>query len=140
MQVQFIWILCYTYCLNEFSLFVPFICCLFLFYFKCLPKGFTYLVFEVLKNTLLATNILLVLPNQLLDLIFYGSSFVGLPTLIVTTNFGDDLLSTSDKSEIYLQYVDYLHESLTKSPSDSFKLNLKTNANMVVHFLHPYIL
>jgi hypothetical protein len=93
-----------------------------------------------LKDTLPTTNTPPTLPNQLLDLIVYGSSFVGLPTLIVTTNFGDDLLLTSDGSEIYVQYANYLHEPPTKSPSDSPKLNLKTNVDMSMHFLNPSIL
>ncbi len=75
--------------------------------------GFTDLVFEVLKNILLVASTPL---KQLLHLIVYGSSFIGLPTPIVTTNFGDDLLWANDKSEIYMQCAHYMHESPTKSP------------------------
>lgn len=110
------------------------------FFLLCLLKGFTYLVSEVLKDTLVATNTPPTPPNQLLDLIVYGSSFVGLPTLIVTTNFGDDFLWANDGSESYVQYVDYVHEFPTKSPSDSPKLNPKTNVDTFVHFLNPFIL
>jgi hypothetical protein len=38
----------------------------------------------------------------LLDLILYGSSFIVLPTPLITSNFGDDLLWGSDGSEIYM--------------------------------------
>jgi hypothetical protein len=77
---------------------------------KVCNGGSIDLVLEVLKNTLLVIS---TPPKQLLDLILYGSSLVGLPTPIITTNFGDDLLWVSDGSEIYMQCVHYVHESLT---------------------------
>jgi hypothetical protein len=63
---------------------------------KVCSGGFTDLVLEVLKNTLPIATTLPTLPKQLLDLILYGSSFVGLPTPIITTNFGYDLLWAND--------------------------------------------
>jgi hypothetical protein len=60
----------------------------------------TDLVLEVLKNILPITCSPPTPPKQLLDLIVYGSSPIGLPTPIVTINFGDDLLWASDRSEI----------------------------------------
>jgi hypothetical protein len=66
----------------------------------------TNLVLEVLKNILpLASTP----PKQLLHLILYGSSLIGLPTPIITTNFGDDLLWVSDGNEIYMQCAHYVH-------------------------------
>jgi hypothetical protein len=73
----------------------------------------TYLVLEVLKNILLVASTPPTPPKQLLDLIIYGSSLIGLPTPIITTNFGDDLLWVSDESEIYMHCVHYVHESPT---------------------------
>jgi hypothetical protein len=49
----------------------------------------------------------------LLNLILSGSSLIGLPTSIITTNFGDDLLWASDETRIYMQCVHYVHESPT---------------------------
>ncbi len=63
---------------------------------KVYNGGSTDLVLEVLKNTLPIATTLPTPPKQLLDLILYGSSFVGLPTPIITTNFGDDLLWAND--------------------------------------------
>jgi hypothetical protein len=63
---------------------------------KVCSGGSTNLVLEVLKNILPITTTLPTPPKQLLDLILYGSSFVGLPTPIITTNFGDDLLWAND--------------------------------------------
>jgi hypothetical protein len=75
--------------------------------------GSTDLVLEVLKNILLVISTPLAPPKQLLDLILYGSSLVGLPTPIITINFGNALLWVSDRSEIYMQCVHYVHESPT---------------------------
>ncbi len=80
---------------------------------KVCSGGSTNLVLEVLKNILPITTTLPTPPKQLLDLILYGSSFVGLPTPIITTNFGDDLLWANDWSEIYMQCAHYMHESPT---------------------------
>jgi hypothetical protein len=66
-------------------------------------------------------------PKQLLDLIVYGSSLIGLPTPIITINFGDDFLWASDKSEIYMQCVHYVHEFPKEFPIDSPKLNFEKN-------------
>jgi hypothetical protein len=48
---------------------------------KVCNGGFTDLVLEVLKNTSPIANTPPTPPKQLLDLIFYKSSLVGLPTL-----------------------------------------------------------
>jgi hypothetical protein len=67
---------------------------------KVCSGGSTNLVLEVMENTLPVASTLPAPPKQLLDLILYGSSFIGLPTPIMTINFGDDLLWASDESEI----------------------------------------
>jgi hypothetical protein len=59
---------------------------------KVCSGGSTDLVLEVLKNILLVASTPPTPRKQLLNLIVYGSSLIGLPTPIVTTNFGDDLL------------------------------------------------
>ncbi len=71
------------------------------------------------------------LPNELLDLRVYGSFLMGLPTPIVTINFGDYFGWASDKSETYVQYVDYMHESLVESCVVSPKLNPETNVKYI---------
>ncbi len=71
------------------------------------------------------------LPSQLLDLTIYGSSLIGPPGPIVTINFSDDFLWANDKSEIFLQYADYMHESLVESCVVSPKLNPKTDARYI---------
>jgi hypothetical protein len=71
------------------------------------------------------------LPSQLLDLTIYGSSLIGPPRPIVTINFSDDFLWANDKSEIFLQYADYMHESLVESCVVSPKLNPKTDARYI---------
>jgi hypothetical protein len=66
---------------------------------KVCRGGSTDLILEVLKNNLpIATTLPTppTPPKQLLDLILYGSSVVGLPTPIITINFGDDLLWAND--------------------------------------------
>ncbi len=119
--------------------FLPLICYLFLFFTmsttmkKVYNEIFVDLVHEVLKDILLVVNTPPILPNQLLDLIVYGSSLIGLPTPIVTINFSDDFLWASDKSEIYVQYVDYMHEFLTESCVVSPKLNLETDVGTYVY-------
>jgi hypothetical protein len=80
---------------------------------KVCSGGSTDLVLEVLKNTLPIASTLPTPPKQLLDLILYGSFLIGLPTPIITTNFGDDILWASDESEIHMQCVHYMHESPT---------------------------
>jgi hypothetical protein len=77
---------------------------------KVCSVGFTDLVLEILKNILRVAN---TPPKQFRDLILYGSSLIGLPIPIITTNFGDGLLWASDKSEIYMQCAHYVHESPT---------------------------
>ncbi len=67
---------------------------------KVCSGGSTNLVLEVMKNTLLVANTPPTPPKQLLDLILYGSFLIRLPTPIMTTNFGGDLLWASDGSEI----------------------------------------
>jgi hypothetical protein len=69
---------------------------------KVCSGGSTDLVLEVLKNTLPIASTLPTPPKQLLDLILYGSFLIGLPTPIITTNFGDDILWASDESEIHM--------------------------------------
>jgi hypothetical protein len=75
--------------------------------------GSTNLVLEVLKNILPVASTPPTPPKQLLDLILYGSSLIVLPTPIITSNFGDDLLWASDGNEIYMQCAHYVHESPT---------------------------
>jgi len=70
------------------------------------------------------------LPSQLLDLTIYGSFLIGLPRPIVTINFSDDFLWANDKSEIFLQYADYMH-SLVECCVVSPKLNPKTDARYI---------
>jgi hypothetical protein len=83
--------------------------------------GSTDLVLEVLKNILPIASIPPTPPKQLLDLILYGSSLIGLPTPIITSNFGDDLLWVSDGSEIYMRVLimcmNLLHNLLLILPS-----------------------
>jgi hypothetical protein len=106
---------------------------------KVCSGGSIDLVLEVLKNILPITCTPPTPPKQLLDLIGYGSSLIGLPTPIVTINFGDDLLWASDRSEIYMQCAHYVHESLKEFPIDSPKLNFETSMNMFMHFFDPSI-
>jgi hypothetical protein len=80
---------------------------------KVCSGGSTDLIFEVLKNTLPIASTPPTPPKQLLYLILYGSFLIGLPTPIITTNFGDDILWASDGSEIHMQCVHYVHESPT---------------------------
>ncbi len=80
---------------------------------KIYSGGFTNLVLEVLKNTLPIASTPPTPPKQLLNLILSGYSLIGLPTSIITTNFGDDLLWASDETRIYMQCVHYVHESPT---------------------------
>jgi hypothetical protein len=98
---------------------------------KICNESFVDLVLEVFKDILLAVSTPPTFPSQLLDLIIYGSSLIGLPTPIVTLNFGDDFLWASDKSEIYVQYVDYMHESLVESCVVFPKLNFETDAGYI---------
>jgi hypothetical protein len=79
---------------------------------KVCNGGFTNLVLEVFKNILPIASTPTP-PKQLLDLIPYGSSFIVLPTPIITSNFGFDLLWASDGSEIYMQCAHHVHESPT---------------------------
>jgi hypothetical protein len=60
-------------------------------------EGFTHLVLEVLKNTLLTS---IIPPSLLLNLQFYGSSLVRLPTPTLTTKVDDDFWWSNDKCEI----------------------------------------
>jgi hypothetical protein len=80
---------------------------------KVCSGDFTDLVLEVLNNTLPIASNPPTPPKQLLDLIVYGSSLIGLPTPIITTNFGDEFLWASDGNEIYMQCAHYMHESPT---------------------------
>jgi hypothetical protein len=98
---------------------------------KVRNESFGDLVLEVFKNILLVVSTSPILPSQSLDLAIYGSFLIGLPTPIITINFGDDFLWVSDKSEIYVQYVDYMHESLVESSIVSPNLNPKTNARYI---------
>jgi hypothetical protein len=79
---------------------------------KVYSGGSTNLVLEVLKNILPVASTPTP-PKQLLNLILYGSSFIVLPTPIITNNFGDDLLWAGDGSEIYMQCAHHVHESPT---------------------------
>jgi hypothetical protein len=67
---------------------------------KVCSGGSKNLVLEVMNNTLPVASTPPTPPKQLLDLILYGSSLIGLPTPIMTTNSGGDLLWASDGSEI----------------------------------------
>ncbi len=80
---------------------------------KVCSGGVTNLVLEVLKNILLVASTIPTPPKQLLNLILFRSSLIGLPTPIIISNFGDDLLWASDGSEIYMQCAHYVHESFT---------------------------
>jgi len=95
---------------------------------KVCNERFVGFVFE---DILSAVNTPPTLPSQLLDLTIYGSSLIGPPRLIVTINFSDDFLWANDKSEIFLQYVDYMHESLVESCVVSPKLNPKIDARYI---------
>jgi len=77
---------------------------------KVCSGGSTDLILEVLKNILPIASTPPTPPKQLLDLIIYGSFLIGLPTPIITTNFGDDILWASDGSGIHIQYAHYVHE------------------------------
>ncbi len=80
---------------------------------KVCSGGVTNLVLEVLKNILPVASTIPTPPKQLLNLILFRSFLIGLPTPIIISNFGDDLLWASDGSEIYMQCAHYVHESFT---------------------------
>ncbi len=60
-------------------------------------EGFTHLVLEVLKDTLLTS---IISPSELLNLKLYGSSLVRLLTPTLTTKVGDDFWWSSYNCEI----------------------------------------
>ncbi len=84
---------------------------------KVCSGGFTDLVLEVLNNTLPIASNPPTPPKQLLDLIVYGSSFIGFPTPIITNRFCGIVTKMKFICNVLITCMNLLHNLLLIIPN-----------------------